>query len=206
MSEKDYQSVNGYVYSKRRNTETLQSTGESEKEGRDIFNVPVSAQYPNGHYAIDIPLPEKAKKKYESIKDIFFAVPFLLTMGVMGILITLHLNDMITGVIIMMFILMPAGGAAGEPMSEMFKRRYLEKVCTESVTGDLVGYAIWRKKVKKRRGSGYSMFYAPKYEIFINGRYEIRTIHAFSREQKSPVRVKLLANADGYEIMFADKN
>ena len=74
------------------------------------------------------------------------------------------------------------------------------KVCKTRVRGRLVGY---EKKRRSNEGQNYDV-YAPKYEIFINGHYEIRTLDDFSRSLDFTGEIELLANPDGYEIMPAD--
>jgi len=60
------------------------------------------------------------------------------------------------------------------------------------------------------KGKGYRKnhssvtLYAPKYEIFINNRYEIRTLDDFRANKDFAEEIDLLANPDGYEIITAE--
>ena len=86
-------------------------------------------------------------------------------------------------------------------ISAPFIDRYmLKKVCTVATTGSLVEYAS-----RERYGKfGSYTVYAPKYKIFINGHYEIRTLDDFSQTSDFAASMELLANPNGYEIMPAD--
>lgn len=101
-----------------------------------------------------------------------------------------------------LFLFMPLYGIIG-PIVET---RRLKRVCTVRVKGKLVGYAEkYVDNYDRETRSGDSYYeYAPKYEIYINDRYEIRTINDFTRGKGDPRMLELLANPDGYEIIPAD--
>lgn len=77
------------------------------------------------------------------------------------------------------------------------RRKKLEKICTARVKGCLEGYEYRHK---------HERVFAPKYKIFLNGRYEIRTVDDFSFSEKRPLETDFLANPNGYEMIFADNS
>ncbi len=91
-------------------------------------------------------------------------------------------------------------------VSPFFENSRLKRICTVRTTGTLVGYAekyIRDYDQENSRSESYYE-YAPKYEIYINGHYEIRTMNDFTRNKGCPKTRELLVNPDGYEIMSAD--
>ena len=85
-------------------------------------------------------------------------------------------------------------------VSPFVDRHFLKKVCTVRTEGILEGYEI---RTRSSRMGNYNV-YAPKYKIFINGHYEIRTLDDFTRSWDFSAKMDLLVNPDGYEIMPAD--
>ena len=77
------------------------------------------------------------------------------------------------------------------------RREKLEQICTARVKGCLEGYEYRHK---------HERVFAPKYKIFLNGRYEIRTVDDFSFSEKRPLETDFLANPNGYEMIFADNS
>lgn len=77
------------------------------------------------------------------------------------------------------------------------KRKKLEKICTVQVKGCLEGYEYRHK---------HDRVFAPKYKVFINGRYEIRTVDDFGFSERRPLETDFLANPNGYEMIFADNS
>jgi len=85
-------------------------------------------------------------------------------------------------------------------VSPFIDRHFLKKVCTVRTEGILEGYET---RIRSSRSGTYNI-YAPKYKMFINGHYEIRTLDDFTRNLDFCVKMDLLVNPDGYEIMPAD--
>jgi len=77
------------------------------------------------------------------------------------------------------------------------KREKLEEICTARVKGCLEGYEYRHKNER---------VFAPKYKIFLNGRYEIRTVDDFSFSERRPLETDFLVNPNGYEMIFADNS
>lgn len=95
-------------------------------------------------------------------------------------------------------------GIASILVSPFIDRHQLKKVCSVPVTGQLVGYEQRRRSTHTKHHHHHYYVYAPKYQIFINNRYEIRTLDDFTRSSNRPASINLLANPNGYEIMPAD--
>lgn len=138
---------------------------------------------------IEIPLPKKIKLS-DIILIAAFAVIFLIG-------IFFRLDESLPSVFgLTAFILVTAA-----VISAPFIDRYmLKKVCTVPTTGSLIEY---ESRERYGRFGSYTV-YAPKYKIFINGHYEIRTFDDFSQTSNFAMSMELLANPNGYEIMPAD--
>ena len=81
-------------------------------------------------------------------------------------------------------------------------RRHNLKVCKTQVRGRLVGYDKRRRSHKHHH---YTV-YAPKYEIFVNNHYEIRTVDDFEKGKTWGKEINLLVNPEGYEAVPATKD
>ena len=155
------------------------------------YNTPVNYLDVNS-YPVEVPLPNKMKLSVIIILASFF-VPFIF--GFLAVALP-FLQNIVTIPFGLSFF-----STFGAIIAAPFIDRYeLKKVCTVPVTGQLVGYEQRRTHSKYR----YYNIYAPKYKIFINNRYEIRTLDDFTRSSNRPASINLLANPNGYEIMPAD--
>ena len=161
------------------------------------YNTPVNYQN-NNEPPVEVPIPRRLKLSSVIVLISFFA-PFLL-MTFAGSLAAVFpfLGDIILILFSGIFIIPLIGMIVGFRM----ERKHLQTVCTVPVTGHLVGYAKQRRSHKHHH---YTV-YAPKYEIFINNRREIRTIDDFTRGQHGTATANLLANPNGYEIIPAERN
>ena len=163
------------------------------------YNFPMPQSYSGGHHAIEVPLSKKFKKS-DAVMLLAFGIPFALT------LISLLLSSgsgmksgfMSIVIPILMFCSF-AGLVGGIIASAIIEDKRLKSVCTVPVTGHLAGYV---SHIRHTKHSHYRV-YAPKYEIFINNRYEIRTLDNFTRNQNFAQQLNLLANPNGYEIIRA---
>ena len=252
MSDKR-QSINNYVYNRRRNRETEQvrhendfnfsneSSIENHNTSSSMYNSYVSendynsytsnynqpSQVPynrydqpqnfaptyknnnatmlngnfGGHNAVEIPLRDRTKLSM-IIVLISFILIFVVTMviGFLGTALNWDGNVLMV-VMVTVFFIGFIGGGVGMVGSSAIDRKQLRKVCTTPVQGTLVGYDKHRRVHKRHH---YNV-YAPKYEIFINNRYEIRTIDDFRKSKGWDDRINLLANAGGFEIIPATR-
>ena len=138
---------------------------------------------------VEIPLPKKIK-----LSDIILIAAFAVIFF-MGIFV--RLDESFPSVFELIAFLLVAIAVISAPFID---RYMLKKVCTVATTGSLVEYAS-----RERYGKfGSYTVYAPKYKIFINGHYEIRTLDDFSQTSDFAASMELLANPNGYEIMPAD--
>ena len=155
----------------------------------------------NPHNAVEIPLP---KHRISVSRTVVMIISILLIAS--GFFIFFFTNPaenifekyktwIIAGLSVI-FVLSPLS----EIISPFIEMSRLKKVCTVQATGTLVGYA--QRHNSSEGTSDYT--YAPKYDIYINGHHEIRTLDDFSRRQNNPPVLELLVNPDGYEIMNAD--
>ena len=167
------------------------------------YNQPVQNQNtPVGHNAVEIPLSRKMPLSTIILLSAFGSV-FIL-MIVIGILSAL-LNWTGNGLMIVMMIIF-FGGFFTIAFSMIFgsaiDRHQAKKVCKTQVKGRFVGFMSERRKVKH----GYRTYYAPKYEIFINNRYEIRTVNVFNSIKSNwGNEINLLVDPKGYEAIPATK-
>ena len=138
---------------------------------------------------VEIPLPKKIK-----LSDIILIAAFAVIFF-MGIFV--RLDESFPSVFELIAFLLVAIAVISAPFID---RYMLKKVCTVPTTGSLIEYA---SREHYGRFGSYTV-YAPKYKIFINGHYEIRTLDDFSQTSNFALSMKLLANPNGYEIMPAD--
>lgn len=160
----------------------------------------------NINNAVEVPIP-RASRFGAFVGTLFFAL--LLCGLVFGAFMSVKNPDSfqdyrpyITYGFCSIFVLMPVYSIVG-PLMEQSR---LKRVCKVRVTGTLVGYAseyVNNYDPETQRGESYYR-YAPKYRIYINGRYEIRTVNDFRTSRQSPVTLELLANPNGYEIISTD--
>ena len=136
----------------------------------------------NPHNAVEVPIP-KEKTSFGGIL-IFIFLLFGLILAAIAVVKNPYFAEkygkFVGFAFIALFFFEPVIGIIS-PFIEMAK---LKRVCTE-------------------KRDGYDE-YAPKYEIYINGRLEIRTIDDFTTSKRSPKTMELLANPKGYEIIPAN--
>ena len=165
------------------------------------YNAPMPQGYFGRHDAIEIPLKYKMKLSTIIIL-VSFAVVFIFMIGMALLNSVFNINaDVMMIIVTVVFFMGFIGMAVGMVAGSAIDRKQFQKVCTVSVQGSLVGY---EKRRRSHKGHHYSV-YAPKYEIFINNRYEVRTVDDFRRGKDWGNRINLLANPDGYEIIPATR-
>lgn len=166
------------------------------------YDSPVPQSYSGGRRAVEVPISKKFKKS-DGVFFICFLTPLLLMFLDMGIVSIFRIKSGIFIVLIpVLFLLSFVGIIAGFILSANIEDKRLKSVCTAEVTGHLVGYDSKIVRVHRKHGPNISYtVYAPKYEIFINNRYEIRTLDDYKKNQNFRQQVELLANPDGYEII-----
>ena len=167
------------------------------------YDDPMTRSYAGGHHAVEVPLSKKLKKS-EMVGFLCFVIPFVLALVAMLLADVTGTRHSFLGNILVpiLFGCSFIGMIAGIIVSIIVEEVRLKKVCTVAVTGRLVGYETQMRYIhhKHRRSTSYPV-YAPKYEIFINNRYEIRTLNNFTKNQNFSQQLNLLANPDGYEII-----
>lgn len=154
----------------------------------------------NPHNAVEVPIP-KEKTSFGGILLFMFILLGLILAAVVVVKIPSFgekYGKLLVFAFIALFFAEPVIGII-YPFIETAK---LKRVCTEKVTGTLVSYAARYIRGTEHR-DGYDE-YAPKYEIYINGRLEIRTLNDFRTSKRSPKTMELLANPKGYEIIPAN--
>ena len=178
----------------------------SNNKERLILMQDYNSKNPNNpHNAVEIPLP----KERTSVFGILLLVCVLI--GIVIFMMAAVKNQDILqkygqNVLIGIAALMLYGPVMAiiHPFVETNR---LRRVCTQHVGGTLVGHAskyVRDYDSENNRDNSYYK-YAPKYEIYINGRFEIRTLNDFTRSRKDPRTLALLANPNGYEIMPATR-
>lgn len=173
--------------------ETPFYTSDTFNESNSGYDTkPVRENYPK--LAAEVPLPKKPKLSViiMIIVGVLFFL-FMLCFVALGGNRSGYSGLMVQFAAILVF--------SALTIAAPFIDRYcLKKVCTVRTKGIYVGFDT------RQRASRYGNYnvYAPKYEIFINGHYEIRTLDDFSRSLDFTGEIELLANPDGYEIMPAD--
>ena len=127
----------------------------------------------------------------------FFGIPFVLGLVFAAIWKIFNVTGVVVFLMGLCFALSVFGLLTGAVVSALMEDARKRRVCTVAVTGQLAGYDSQRRHSKRHH---YTV-YAPKYKIFINNRYEIRTLDRYTRNQNFASQMFLLANPDGYEII-----
>ena len=144
-------------------------------------------------------------KKSEIVTLAFILIPFLSMFLILGISSLFGYNESFYVILICM-LLSIVGAISSIIVGGVMEDRRLKRVCTVPVTGHLVGYDTKIVRVHRRYGPDtYYNTYAPKYEIFINNRYDIRTLDNYKKSSNFLQQRNLLANPDGYEIIRSGK-
>ena len=159
----------------------------------------------NPHNAIEVTLPKERISAFFILLLVCVLIGIVLLM-LAGVKKPEILPEYGPPVFIGIAVLMLYGPVMGiiHPFIETSR---LRRVCTERVAGTLVGHAsqyIRDYDDENHRDNSYYK-YAPKYEIYINGHFEIRTLNDFTRSKSDPRTLALLANPNGYEIMPATR-
>ena len=160
------------------------------------YNSSVPPNYAGGYHAIEVPI-DRSKENEDMIIIYLFLIPFVLGLLFAGIVEVFGVYGIVSFLMGLCFVLSFVGLIAGIVISSERKNARLRNSCTVPVTGRLVGYDSRRTGSKHR----HYMLYAPKYEIFINNRYEIRTLDRYTTNQNFASQMFLLANPNGYEII-----
>ena len=177
------QSVNNYVYKK--------STVKTPENNESLSK----------HDAVEIPFPKQA-----TLSNIITIMSILMTfVPVIALCILAAVFDWKNESMVMVTVLIFLAGIFTAVLSMVFgsriDRKQNLKVCKTRVRGRLVGYEKGKRYTKNHSSV---TVYAPKYEIFINNRYEIRTLDDFRRDKDFAEEMDLLANPNGYEIIKAE--
>ena len=170
------------------------------------YNQPVQQNYnnntPAGHNAIEVRLPNKTSLS-TAITLISFGGLFILMIGI-AILSAVSgwQGDSLMIVMMSIFFLGFFSIFFSMAFGSQIDRRQNLKKCKTQVRGRLVGYDKRRRSHKHHH---YTV-YAPKYEIFVNNHYEIRTVDNFEKGKTWGEEINLLVNPDGYEAIRATKD
>ncbi len=169
------------------------------------YNQPVQQNYnntPAGHNAIEVRLPNKTSLS-TAITLISFGGLFILMIGI-AILSAVSgwQGDSLMIVMMSIFFLGFFSIFFSMAFGSQIDRRQNLKKCKTQVRGRLVGYDKRRRSHKHHH---YTV-YAPKYEIFVNNHYEIRTVDNFEKGKTWGEEINLLVNPDGYEAIPATKD
>ena len=153
----------------------------------------VLKEYPT----VEVPLP-KGKSVSRGLAWISLIIPSITFLTMLFIIYAVKSQDLSQ----LMLLIFPSVCAIiflfAWGMTLLPKRREkLEQICTARVKGSLYGYEYRHR---------HERVFAPKYKIFLNGRYEIRTVDDFSFSEKRPLETDFLANPNGYEMIFADNS
>lgn len=132
----------------------------------------------------------------------FFGIPFVLGLVFAAIWKIFNVTGVVVFLMGLCFALSVFGLLTGAVVSALMEDARKRRVCTVAVTGQLAGYDSKRTSYRRNNGTRvHYTVYAPKYKIFINNRYEIRTLDHYTRNQNFAQQMYLLANPDGYEII-----
>ena len=149
-----------------------------------------------GGGAVEVPI-NRATQKTDMLIMWLFLVPLIIGIMMWGISSVFQITGIVTVIGAICFAVSFFGLLIGAVVSEIMEDARKRRVCTAAVTGQLAGYDSQRRHSKHHH---YTV-YAPKYKIFINNRYEIRTLDRYTRNQNFASQMFLLANPDGYEII-----
>ena len=132
---------------------------------------------PAGHNAIEVRLPNKTSLS-TAITLISFGGLFILMIGIaIFSAVSGWQGDSLMIVMMSIFFLGFFSIFFSMAFGSQIDRRHNLKVCKTQVRGRLVGYDKRRRSHKHHH---YTV-YAPKYEIFVNNHYEIRTVDDFEK-------------------------
>ena len=170
------------------------------------YNQPVQQNYnnnaPAGHNAIEVRLPNKTSLS-TAITLISFGGLFILMIGIaIFSAVSGWQGDSLMIVMMSIFFLGFFSIFFSMAFGSQIDRRHNLKVCKTQVRGRLVGYDKRRRSHKHHH---YTV-YAPKYEIFVNNHYEIRTVDDFEKGKTWGEEINLLVNPEGYEAVPATKD
>ena len=184
--ENSKQSVNNYVYKKSRN-KTPENNGNDDSLSK--------------HDAIEIPFPKDATlSNIITIMSILVTFVLVIALCILAAVFDWKDESMVT-VAVLIFLAGIFTAVLSMIFGSRIDRKQNLKVCKIHVRGRLVGY---EKSKGYRKNHSSVTLYAPKYEIFINNRYEIRTLDDFRANKDFAEEIDLLANPDGYEIITAE--
>ena len=199
--QNSYNNFNNYSQPPQNNYNNFNNYNQPPQNNFNNFNN-YSQPIQQNHFNNNQSVPNKMSLS-SKILLIAFAVMFL-SMLVLAILSSAigwngdSLTMLIVGIFVTGFITI-AGSAM---LGSWIDRRHDLRVCNTQVKGRLVGYERRRRSGKHRR---YSV-YAPKYEVYVNNRYEIRTVNDFERGQTWGNEINLLVNPSGYEAVPATRD
>ena len=211
VSENNYNSyTSGYQtnsynnYSQPQNNQSVWQTdfGEVNRNRNRPINRREDYRAITGHDVTEIPLRDKMPLS-TVIALTSFMITFVL-MILLGILSSIFhwSGDGLMIVMLVSFFIGFFGMAFSTAFGSNIDRHQNLKVCKTLVKGRLVGY---EERRRSHKGHRYYV-YAPKYEIFVNNRYEIRTVSIFERGHRNwGNEINLLVNPDGYEAIPATK-
>ena len=170
------------------------------------YNQPVQQNYnnntPAGHNAIEVRLPNKTSLS-TAITLISFGGLFILMIGIaIFSAVSGWQGDSLMIVMMSIFFLGFFSIFFSMAFGSQIDRRQNLKKCKTQVRGRLVGYDKRRRSHKHHH---YTV-YAPKYEIFVNNHYEIRTVDDFEKGKTWGEEINLLVNPEGYEAVPATKD
>lgn len=152
------QSVNNYVYKK--------STVKTPENNESLSK----------HDAVEIPFPKEAKlSDIITVMSVLVMFVLLIALCILAAIFDWRNEGMVT-VGVLIFLAGIFTMALSMVLAPRTDRKQNLKVCKTRVRGRLVGY---EKKRRSNEGQNYDV-YAPKYEIFINNHYEIRTVDLLS--------------------------
>ena len=165
------------------------------------YNQPVQQNYnnntPAGHNAIEARLPNKTSLS-TAITLISFGGLFILMIGIaIFSAVSGWQGDSLMIVMMSIFFLGFFSIFFSMAFGSQIDRRQNLKKCKTQVRGRLVGYDKRRRSHKHHH---YTV-YAPKYEIFVNNHYEIRTVDNFEKGKTWGEEINLLVNPEGYEAI-----
>ena len=154
--------------------------------------------------AVEVPIDRSAENSGMMILW-FFGIPFVLGLVFAGIWKIFNVTGIVVFLMGLCFALSLFGLLIGAVASAVMEDARKRRVCTVAVTGQLAGYDSKRTRYRRSNNTTVSYtVYAPKYKIFINNRYKIRTLDCYTRNQNFAQQMFLLANPNGHEIIKAE--